>query len=524
MTTTAMIDWFDRGWKINAKGVAYHMDGQEWTYDEIGELTCRTANALLAAGFKKETKGAVWADNHPIPWACTLSLWRAGLAWVPVHPRGPLEETIFLMESFDVEVMFFMSNYAEAALSIKNKLPKIKLWICIDGEVEGALSLDNFIKNQPATRPRVNHEPGDVVAVIPTGGTTGMPKGVVNTNRSYATAFSCIVIHATYPANEYPVNLAAAPMTHTAGLLTLPTSARGGKVVVLTRAEPRAVFESIVKQRVTEFFLPPTVIYRILDIPGIEKIDFSSVKYLMYGAAPMSVEKLKQALKVFGPVMMEAYGQTEAPGAISFLRPEEHFKKGTNNTELAEDSRLASVGRPSMLAKVEIMDENNNILPAGKTGEICIQGDLVMKGYYNNPQKTAETIIDGWLHTGDVGHIDEDGYLFITDRKKDIIISGGLNVYPSEVEQVIWGHPAVAECAVIGVPNPDWGEEVKAVVELKTGHTVTAEELIALCKEKVGSISAPKSVDFAAIPRSANGKVLKKDLREQYWKGHDKKI
>jgi acyl-CoA synthetase (AMP-forming)/AMP-acid ligase II len=171
------------------------------------------------------------------------------------------------------------------------------------------------------------------------------------------------------------------------------------------------------------------------------------------------------------------------------------------------------------------MDDNNNILPAGKTGEICLYGDNVMKGYYKNPEKTAETIINGWLHTGDVGHLDEDGYLFITDRKKDMIITGGFNVYPLEVEQVLWGHPAVGECAVIGVPNPDWGEEVKAVVELKPGMTVTAEELIALCKKKMGSIGAPKSIDFTdAIPRSRAGKVLKKELREQYWKGIAKKI
>ncbi len=170
------------------------------------------------------------------------------------------------------------------------------------------------------------------------------------------------------------------------------------------------------------------------------------------------------------------------------------------------------------------MDDNNQILPPGKTGEICVSGDLLMKGYYGMPEKTAETIIDGWLHTGDVGHLDEDGYLYITDRKKDMIISGGFNIYPSEVEQVLWGHPAVGECAVIGVPDPEWGEAVKAVVELKPGKTVTAEELIALCKEKVGSINAPKSVDFATLPRNPNGKVMKKDLRAQYWKGVAKKI
>jgi acyl-CoA synthetase (AMP-forming)/AMP-acid ligase II len=318
--------------------------------------------------------------------------------------------------------------------------------------------------------------------------------------------------------------LAAAPMTHTAGVLSIPCSARGGKVVVLTKPDPMLLFDAIIKQRVTEFFLPPTVIYRVLDVSGIEKLDFSSVKYLLYGAAPMSVERLKKAIQIFGPIMMGGFGQTEAPASISFFRPEEHFKGGPGK-EFADDARLVSVGRPCILNKVEIMDDKNNILPAGQTGEICVRGDLVMKGYYKNPEKTAETIVDGWLHTGDVGHMDAEGYLYITDRKKDMIISGGFNVYPQEVEQVLWSHPAVSDCAVIGVPDEKWGEAVKAVVELKPGQTVTPEELIALCKEKLGSVKAPKTVDIIpALPRSTNGKVLKKDLRAQYWKGSTKTI
>jgi acyl-CoA synthetase (AMP-forming)/AMP-acid ligase II len=219
--------------------------------------------------------------------------------------------------------------------------------------------------------------------------------------------------------------------------------------------------------------------------------------------------------------MSGGYGQTEAMTSISFLRPDEHMKNG----KIADDNRLSSVGRPNPLVCVEIMDDSNQILPRGATGEICVRGDLVMKGYYKNPEKTAEAIIDGWLHTGDIGHLDAEGYLHITDRKKDMIISGGFNVYPSEVEQVIWGHPAVQDCAVIGVPDPDWGEAVKAVVELNPGQSVTAQELIALCKEKLGSVMAPKSVDFVAqLPRSPVGKVIKKDLRQPYWDAAQRKI
>jgi len=247
----------------------------------------------------------------------------------------------------------------------------------------------------------------------------------------------------------------------------------------------------------------------------------SSVRYLMYGAAPMSVEKLKKAIELWGPIMAGGYGQTEAPAGISNLPPDHHFVSG----KLAPDARLSSVGRPNPLIRVEMMNDDNEILPRGETGEICVRGDLVMKGYYKQPDKTAETIIDGWLHTGDIGNMDAEGYLHITDRKKDMIISGGFNVYPSEVEQAIWGHPAVQDCAVIGVPDEKWGEAVKAVIELNAGQTVTAEEIIALCKEKLGSVMAPKTVDIVpSLPRSPVGKVLKKDLREQYWQASGRKV
>jgi acyl-CoA synthetase (AMP-forming)/AMP-acid ligase II len=203
------------------------------------------------------------------------------------------------------------------------------------------------------------------------------------------------------------------------------------------------------------------------------------------------------------------------------MPPNEHLQGG----KVASDTRLSSVGRPNPLIKVEIMSDDNQILARGQSGEICVRGDLVMKGYYKDPVKTAEAIVDGWLHTGDVGHIDEEGFLHITDRKKDMIISGGFNVYPSQVEQVIWAHPAVRDCAVIGVPDEKWGEAVKAVVELKQGHSLSAEEVIALCKSKLGSVSAPKTVDFIdALPRSVAGKVLKKDLRAPYWKDKNRSI
>ncbi|NTX42572.1 AMP-binding protein [Burkholderia cepacia] len=516
----AIIDFYDRGWRLNPDGIAYIQDDRNYTFQEIGELSCRIANGLLAAGFAKEAKAAVWADNDVIGWSCALGMWRAGLAYIPVNGRNAVAENQYVLDAFDCEVLFFHQAFAAAIDALRPSLPKIRLWVCLDADLPWAPSLASWSEHQPATSPAVDYAMDDVVALSATGGTTGAPKGVMNTHRSLQTYFAQFMIAMTYD-DARPVNLAAAPMTHTAGMMSLPCTARGGTVVVLPKPDPALLLGAIVKHRVTEFFLPPTVIYRLLDIPGIEQVDFSSLRYFLYGAAPMSVEKLKRAIDVFGPVMTGGYGQTEAPASISYLTPAEHFVDG----KLASDTRLASVGRPNPLVRVEIVGECGELLKQGETGEICVRGDLVMKGYYRAPDKTAETIVDGWLHTGDIGHLDRDGYLHITDRKKDMIISGGFNVYPSEIEQVIWAHPAVQDCAVIGVPDDKWGEAVKAVVELNAGQQVSAEELVALCKEKLGSVKAPKSVDFvAALPRSTAGKVLKKDLREQYWQGQQRRI
>ncbi|WP_207887311.1 class I adenylate-forming enzyme family protein [Pseudomonas sp. 30_B] len=515
----AIIDFFDRGWRGNPQGSAYIQDDRHYSFDEVGQQSCRIANALLAEGFPKETKSAIWAGNDVNAWTCTLGLWRANMCWIPVGARNSAEENRYVLDAFDCEVLFFQQAFADTIAQLQPQLPGIKRWICIDGEatgVAGSVSLNRWVENQPADRPQLAVDLDDVIMVSATGGTTGAPKGVMNTHRSVQTFCAHFLLGNAYAANERPVNLAAAPMTHTAGLLSLPCTSLGGTVVVVTKPDPALLLAAIPQYRVTEFFLPPTVIYRLLDIPQLkDKVDFSSLRYFMYGAAPMSVEKLKQAIETFGPVMAGGYGQTEAPGSIAFLRPVEHLDASGN---VASDERLSSVGRPSPLIRCEIMNDAGEILPQGESGEICVRGDLVMKGYYKAPDKTAETLCNGWLHTGDIGHIDAEGYLHITDRKKDMIISGGFNVYPSEVEQVLWSHPAVQDCAVIGVPDEHWGEAVKAVVELNAGQEIDAQELIALCKEKLGSVKAPKSVDFVqALPRSPVGKVLKKDLRARYW-------
>ena len=517
----AIIDFFDQGWTINPHGVAYVLNDRAVTFSETRDLSCQIAHALISAGLPKEAKVAVWALNSPTAWTCVLGTWRAGMTWVPVNPRSSLADNTHILNAFDCEVLFYQQGFAALIDEIRPNLANLKHAICLDAAVAGSVSLDQFIADQQTTTPDVDYDLDDVVMLGATGGTTGLPKGVMNTHRNLATFFAQWSMSTTYRPGQPVVNLAAAPMTHTAGNVSIPATARGGTVVILERPDPAALLDAIEQHRVTELFLPPTVIYMLLDHPGVEKRDFSSLRYFMYGAAPMSLEKLRQSIDVFGPVMMQGYGQMEAFASIAYLAPEEHFIDG----EVAPDSRLSSCGRPTQLTQVRIFDEANRALPAGQSGEICVKGDIVMKGYYKAPEKTAETVIDGWLHTGDIGLLDEEGYLHLTDRKKDMIISGGFNVFPSEIEQVIWEHPAVQDCAVIGVPDEKWGEAVKGVVELNKGMSIEADELIALCRDRLGGVKTPKSIDFVAeLPRSANGKVLKKDVRAGYWEDAGRKI
>ncbi|WP_333767820.1 class I adenylate-forming enzyme family protein [Streptomyces sp. IBSBF 2435] len=518
----AIIDFFDRGWRLNPDGTAYIGGERSWTFTEARKLSCRIAHALGKSGVARESKAGVLSPNDPAAWICVLGIWRAGLAWVPLNPTVPATELQHVIDTFDCEVLFYHPSMAATVAELAPSLPQVKHYICLEeDEASGNPSLAEWISGQPDTQPDVRYDMDDVAAIFSTGGTTGLPKGVMNTHRSFSVCLAHFLIALQYRADEHIINLAALPMTHAAGVFSLATTARGGTVVVLPRADPSAILDAIGRHRVTELFLAPTVVYRVMEAPDLAEADLSSLHYLLYAAAPMSTDKLRRALEIFGPILADCYGLVESFAGISFLRPEEHFING----EVAPDSRLASCGRPNPLISVEIHDNDDRPLPPGESGEICVSGDLVMKGYYKAPEKTAETVIDGWLHTGDIGHLDHEGYLFITDRKKDMIISGGMNIYPSEIEQVIWSHPAVQDCAVIGVPHEDWGEAVTAVVELNPGAEVDADELITLCKEKVGRVRAPKRVEFVeSLPRSGNGKVLKRAVREQYWAGQSRQI
>lgn len=391
--------------------------------------------------------------------------------------------------------------------------------VCLDRDLAEAPSLERWSARFPDAECGTRRGPDDVAIIKSTGGTTGRPKGVLQTHRMleamYRTIESCM------PPRRAPVHLIVAPITHAAGAFAYPLMAHGARQILLGSAEPARILDTIERERVTYLFLPPTVIYRLLADPTVRGRDYSSLEYFIYAAAPMSTERLKDAIEVFGPVMAQCFGQAEVPMICTYLSPEEHVV----GDDPGRARRLASAGKRTPAVDLAIMDDEGRLLPSGERGEVVLCGELVTPGYYCNSEASAEAAKFGWHHTGDIGYLDEEGYLYIVDRKRDMIISGGFNVYPSEIEQVIWSHPAVGDCAVIGVPHDEWGEAVKAVIELKPGMNVSEAELLTLCREKLGGIKAPKTIEFwCELPRSSVGKVLKREIRARFWAGRERMV
>jgi acyl-CoA synthetase (AMP-forming)/AMP-acid ligase II len=341
-----------------------------------------------------------------------------------------------------------------------------------------------------------------------TGGTTGRPKGVQLTGHNIETMTALTLM--SYPFRGRPVYLALAPLTHAAGVLCFPVLTLGGEIVIMPAPDLGEFLTLVGQHEVTHAFLPPTLIYLLLDHPALADADLSSLQCLWYGAAPMSSARLAEAVTRIGPVMGQLFGQTEAPMMISTMAPADHLNAdGTLALE-----RFSSAGRPTPLTTVAIMDEQGALLPAGERGEIVVRGPLVMAGYYQDPAATAEASAFGWHHTGDIGYLDSDNYLYIVDRAKDMIITGGFNVYSAEVEQALLQHPAVLDCAVVGLPDAKWGERVVAVIQPHPGSIVRDDEVRAFARGRLGGVKAPKQVEvWPDLPRSRIGKVLKAEVK-----------
>ena len=514
-----IIDFFDQGASLHPDNAAFIDSTSQYSYREAEKESHFIASAICGRGYSKGSKVGVLAPNCNLAFLALLGLFRAESCWLPINPRNALEANIELLDRFGGELLFYHSNYEAEAVEIKDKVVGIKEIVCLDSSDGAGKLLESWNQDYRFTFQMDEENPEDMVALFPTGGTTGKPKGVTISHKNLETMFANYWAHFHYHDNSR--HLVVAPMTHTAGVLGCAHFARGGTNYMMPSADPKGILEAIQEYGITHFFVPPTVLYMMLSVPDVRSYDYSSLQHIFIGAAPSSLEKLKEAIDVFGPVMSEAFGQTEAPASITAKAPWDYI----NSDGSINEARLHSIGRPCVFNHVAILNDQGEEVARGECGEICVRGNLVTPGYYQNPEATAEVREFGWHHTGDIGVMSEDGYIAIVDRKKDMIISGGFNVFPNEVEQIITQHPNVQECAVIGVPDAKWGESVKAVVQLKPGAELDKQMLIKFCKEKLGSVKAPKSIDFMAdLPRSPVGKVLKTDLRKRYWQGQSRSV
>jgi acyl-CoA synthetase (AMP-forming)/AMP-acid ligase II len=488
----SLTDYLDKGASLGRDAPCLVEGERSLSYGDVQDLSHRVAGALARDGISPGAKVGILSSNNAVAFACVFGIARRGAVWCPINPRNEMAETRALLELFDCEALIYHPGFAGMAealdVRVKVSLDQLDDWLDAPG---GEASLVD-----------------DLAMLVGTGGTTGLPKGVMLTSRNLETMTALTLMG--YPFSGRPVYLALAPLTHAAGVLCFPVMTQGGRIVVMPTPDVGEFIALIERERVTHTFLPPTLIYMLLGHEAIRTTDLSSLQCFWYGAAPMSTARLEEALRVIGP-MAQLFGQTEAPMMVSMLPPAEHYNAdGTVATQ-----RLASAGRPAPLVTVGIMDpESDRLLGTGERGEIVVRGSLVMAGYYKNPGATEAASEHGWHHTGDVGYLDEDGYLFIVDRLKDMIITGGFNVYSAEVEQALMQHPAVRDCAVVGLPDDKWGERVTAVIE--PNAEVQPDELVAFVKARIGSVKAPKQVElWQELPRSRLGKVLKADVRAQ---------
>jgi acyl-CoA synthetase (AMP-forming)/AMP-acid ligase II len=508
-----LADYFEAVAEQHPQNLAFVDGATRVNFAQAQKAIHAMANALVRA--RKAGAGSHVAIYSPNDYRVTLlhlGINLADMAWLSVHIRNTVETNAEVLDYFDANIVFFHSHFESSVPILKAKLSKAKLYICIDRPSEHGVFMDDWLADCWFSFQNEQEDPATTSFLQPTGGTTGPSKGAVHSHRSLEMMGLAVATEFGISADSR--HLVVAPLTHAAGLLVLGFAVRGCANIILPGFDPEAVLSLIEREKITHLFLPPTAVYALLAHPRTRQTDFSSLKCLIVGAAPIAPEKFKEAVRVFGPVMFEGFGQTETLIPILVKRPADYLKADGS----FDDNAVRAAGKAVGVVRVGIMDPDGKLLPAGERGEIVVRSSMVMQSYYKKPDETAAVSTFGWHHTSDVGIIDPQGFVTIVDRIKDMIVSGGFNIFPVEIEKVIQGHPAVLDCIVVGVPDEKWGEAVKAVVQLKPGQILDEEVLIALCKDQLGSAKAPKSVEFwAELPRSAVGKLLKKDVRAKFW-------
>jgi len=513
-----LIDFFDRSASLYPDHIFLRQGDVERSYGESARLI-RRIGAALQRDTEQEGPVALLSPNDYRGVLALYGAMRAGRPIAPASDRNPLPDVAAYINAVAARTLFFHSKHLGAVEILLSDCPKLEQLVCLDSMSTRFPGLDDWMAPEDAPVRDVPAAPGDPWAYFGTSGTTGNPKVAIQT---HLTALAVTVdmlfgLRLHDPAQH----LVAAPVTHFAGSLLFALTAVGSTHILLPEAKVEQILDAIETERAEILFLPPTLVYLALDHLKTHPHDVGTLKALVYAGAPMVPARVTEAIGAFGDVLYNMYGQTEANGPIAVLRPEEH-RPGVDERW---DFRLRSVGRASLMRRVEIMGDKGTLVGPGQSGEVVMRSWGNCAGYLNNPEATADLFGHGWLHSGDIGIKDEGHYVALVDRKKDMIITGGFNVFSAEVEECLTEHPSILFAAVFGIPHAKWGEAVKAVVQIRDGEHISEAELIAYCKSRLGSVKSPKSIDFSdSLPRSPTGKILKKILRQPYWEGMERSI
>lgn len=494
-------------------------EGKRWTYANIYERVNHLANALIQLGIKKGDRVGVLHVNCNQHIEAYFAVAKIGAIFVPLNFRAKSEELSYMIANAEAKTLFVGNRYLDMVNAMLPQLPTVKQCIVIDQPQGDKIYYEDLIHSSSSDEVVTEIGDEDITILMYTAGTTGRPKGVPLRHNAFAT----YVLENVEPASPdiEERNLLTVPLYHVAGIQAMLAAIYGGRTLVLMRQfEVKEWLETIKREKATRAMLVPTMLKRVIDDPDFNPPDLSSLRIITYGAAPMPFEVINKAIQVMPWVrFINAFGQTETASTITTLGPEDHLIEGTEEEKQKKLKRLtSSIGKPLPDVEVKIVDEEGKPLPPMEVGEILARGPRIMTGYWKDDQKTSQVITqDGWLRTGDMGWMDEEGYIYLAGRGDDMIIRGGENISPEEVENVLHSHPKVEEASVIGVPDPEWGQEPRAIVVLKKGETATAEEIMEFCRARLAGFKRPRSVVFIdALPRNPMGKVLRKKLREEY--------
>ena len=494
-------------------------EGNRWSFSDLADRSNRLANALAGMGVGQGDKVGMLQVNCNECIEVYFATAKLGATYVPLNFRARAEELEFMINFSEASALFLGQRYVKMVNSMREQIPGMKNFVSVEGPAEGMLDYESVIAEADPEEVFTDIDDNDTSILMFTAGTTGQPKGVMLTHDNLAT----YVLNNVSPADPdiEEKNILTVPLYHIAGMQAVLAAVYGGRTLVVQRQfDPSDWMTLVETESVTRAMMVPTMLKQLMEHEEFPKRNLSSLQVITYGAAPMPVEVITKAIEVFpGTRFINAFGQTESASTITMLTPEDHVIEGSPGERAIKLKRLGSIGRALGDTEVKIFDEDGSEQPVDEVGEIVARGPRVMKGYWKAEEATNSTIRNGWLYTGDIGYMDEAGYIFLSGRAKDIIIRAGENISPEQVEATLHSHPAIDEAAVIGVPDPQWGEKVRAIVALKAGAQASEADIIEHCRGQLASFKKPESVIFVdSLPRNPLGKVLKRVLREEYGK------